>query len=714
MSILERNSHWNGEAVPWPNETTRRAEWLLSSYGESVWSVRDSHGGSDTVTLSLMMRMPDGRCVTEWLEFYKATKEFAFFIRSGHYAKINDAETHTAYVYALMDVVHGLALDGFTSFKHVSSSLLNGDFLKRIEQGTDSLLRASERVSNWLASRDVAKRSGFQDGLPLRQRRGGGVLRMLDSGRLMEMIGLPDSACKLPRVAHLCNEASRLAGIQTQAKPRKVCPPHQTLTSSALYRYLNALDMLYEMRSEVEAVSLPDRPFVNPSNLALRKGVEPTPTPIPPPALALHLLSQAMLWVTNYSEELIGLLRRAGAARTTNWTDRRSRTSDFAVLVEQLPKDGPEGCPWPLLPQARARMSGRLACESAVRHLFTACVIVIAAFSARRRDELAALEEGDLAGSDIDGWWLKPYIEKTLQRKDWIPVPKVVARAFEVLLALSAVARRKSATDFVFQWWNPFETSPNLIESVVQDTDAIDAFAAWVKTPNWEKKGEVPRPWHWALHQFRKFFAVLYFYRYRGATIEVLANFLRHFNLEMTRRYLLRSKDLKEIFESVEWNYTLDVSRAIVAKGAAVQGGMGKTLAKQLADRLRPSLRVTAAALEDPEEYIARQVKSHRLVITPKAWADCACPRTIEAGKAARCRSDELLEHREPGPNFEKAGPAVCAACPFSIDNGRLAETLAEEALRVRRAFSSKLLEGSILEGVARQRLATAFVYQPK
>ncbi|MEB3025997.1 hypothetical protein, partial [Parvimonas sp. M13] len=51
-----------------------------------------------------------------------------------------------------------------------------------------------------------------------------------------------------------------------------------------------------------------------------------------------------------------------------------------------------------------------LADRKAVVSVATACWIVIAAFSARRRAEIDDLRYGCLRGNDADGWWLQIYI----------------------------------------------------------------------------------------------------------------------------------------------------------------------------------------------------------------------------------------------------------------------------------------------------------------
>jgi integrase len=657
--------------------------------------------------------MPDGRCLTEWPDFYAAIKEFAFFIRDDRYARINDAGAHTASVYALMAICHGLALDGFSSFIHVNAKVLK-QFLPRIVRGNEGIIKASDRLRHWLAKRERADGQGLRSGLPLRAHKEGTAhLNTLDNARLMELARLPESACKLPRVAYLCQEASREAGLTCQTNPTAKCPEEVKLSVQALYRYLNALQLLYVMRGRIAAVSLPDRPFTNASDVAKKHGSETIPTPIPPAALALHLIAHAMLWVSNYSDPLVALWKSANDISHHNRAARYRRRNAFAELVASTPTEGPEGSPWPLSEKPVKVDSQQLSCQAAIRLLFAACFILIGTFSARRKNEVRDLTADDLDDTDVEEILLRPFIEKTLQRKDWIPVPGIVARAFRVLEALSSSARAETGCPSLFQWTNPFLARPGVMTNSMQANVAIDEFARWVKTPQWAPPGQEPTEWHWTPHQFRKFFAVLYFYRYRGATIEVLAHFLRHFNLEMTKQYLLLNPEAKHVFDQVEWGFRQQVARTIALKGDAVQGGMAKRLAKQWIDKLRTSVRITSPTVEEAEAYIDRQMRRSKLVLTPKPWVDCSCPRTTDAAKAASCRAGASIDVNTFGPDFARAGPCVCADCPFSMDNGRLEESVAEELLGAERISVSEMGAGTLLAGILKERIVKLHRYQP-
>src|SRR5690606_9590607 len=100
--------------------------------------------------------------------------------------------------------------------------------------------------------------------------------------------------------------------------------------------------------------------------------------------------------------------------------------------------------PWPIHPAyfeaargGRTRPSLRTVLYE---YLLIACVIVIAAFSARRHDEIDSLREDCITETDV-GILMRSYIEKTIQDIEEIPVPYSVKAAVDVLLWLSEARR---------------------------------------------------------------------------------------------------------------------------------------------------------------------------------------------------------------------------------------------------------------------------------
>ncbi|WP_159832219.1 tyrosine-type recombinase/integrase [Novosphingobium sp. TCA1] len=471
-------------------------------------------------------------------------------------------------------------------------------------------------------------------------------------------IGLPGSQIHYCQQArwHLLNAAMKY-GVKVRTPPADEMPEIANITASSLSRWLLPIDGLYAMCDVIGPDAVQLRPF--PEGLwvvANTKGKGTVRTPTPSPRLALHLMEQAATWVVDRSAPLIAAYDKVA-------DDCRKSKLSMGLTVSDIVSD--DVLPFKVSIFHRQR-GVDIALGTAIRYLIVACFIVIATFTARRHEEILDLRADCLRGNDHDGYFLEIYIEKTLQRKEWIPVPNLVAKAVEVLLAISRRAREAGENDLLFQYSSI--TSKNEWYFLFTVKAALNEFANFVEVPLPKQIGDAaPKPWHWTPHQFRRFFAILYYYRWSGASITVLAHHLRHFDPEMTRVYITRDPEVAAIWTDAEWGFTLATARAIVAN-RNTGGGMGKKLsayAKRITDKMRQMVSVI-----DPRDVASRlkaiMQRSH-IVLTPKPWVDCACPRSRSAAQRAQCRKGEELGKDVVGPDFSAANPTVCKDCPWAL-----------------------------------------------
>lgn len=591
----------------------RRASWLHSAYSDQIWIVSDTHDHSRTAKIDFGFMLADGRSLMEVDRLCATVKEYAWWVRDPRFSRIDDAFTHASMVRNLMNLAHALTIRGISSFAHLQPYDLE-QLVEECRYGADAVLRASERVQEHLQTlaadneRDPKPFGGLPPYIiPSRGVRSGGV----HTEKIVAACNLPPSATILPRVSALIRQAAVANGLRRDPAPEEI-PQLTNVTVQALQRWLDPLEQLYAMRRHIDAEAITFKPFPRgAARVAAVKGVGTERTPTPPPQLALHLLEHA--------------------ARSIFDNDVGER-ADFAD-------------------------------RKAVVSVATACWIVIAAFSARRKAEIDDLRDGCLRGNDEDGWWLQIYIEKTLQRRDWIPVPTLVARAIATLSEISRAAREASRTDHLFQW-----LGANGEATPLDVARHLDDFALRVGVPLHRSSDSAATPWHWHPHQFRRFFAILYFYRFEGATLEALSHHLRHFNLEMTRRYVTQDPEAAALWTDVEWGYMGHVARSITAGERSVSGGAGERLKKaahRLLDGLRRKLQVTSP--DRAGASLALIMQRQGLVLTPKPWVTCSCPKTREAAKQAACRREHASEADAVGPDFANAGPTICSACPHAI-----------------------------------------------
>lgn len=497
------------------------------------------------------------------------------------------------------------------------------ELIEEFRYGVDAVLHATERVEQYLA------KGVTPSTLACRSRN--------SSSSFLQAV-LAD--CHLPsnlRISGISRAISRFgAGQRGATREVGTGEALPNITAQAMLRWLDPIEQLYVMRRRLEAETIIFKPFAQgASRVASVKGVKAKRTPIPPPALALHLMEHSARWIFERSDPReVATAARAEVLRTA-----------------------------------------------------TACWILLAAFTARRDGEICELKDGCLRGNSSEGWWLNVYVEKSLRREEWVPIPGIVARAVEILASISARARKQSGTDYLFQWCS---LNGEIIK--LDPGRHINNFADCVKVPSLRRGDGELKTWHWSPHQFRRFFAVLYFYRFEGASIEALSHHLRHFSLDMTRRYLTTDPEVAALWTDVEWGYMGHVARSIVAGQRSISGAAGERLkrtARRLLDTFRRKLKIV------PPDMVARVASSlvmmmHRqgMVLTPKPWVTCSCPKTREAARRAACRRQEPSTALAVGPDFAQAGPTVCAGCAYAMLEASRVEYVNDELEQLRSAIT--------------------------
>ncbi|NOG71964.1 hypothetical protein [Roseicella sp. DB1501] len=254
-----------------------------------------------------------------------------------------------------------------------------------------------------------------------------------------------------------------------------------------------------------------------------------------PSAQACFLIDRALRWVFEYAPAILETLKCLRAV-PGNVPNRAQRKLVVEVLANfQL--SGP-GAPERIARDGFFRTSnanGQAESVTSFREvafdlLPTACAILIATFSARRKEEINSLQH-DCVVRDAEGEpWLVTWIEKLLQDIDRIPIPECVVRAVEVLVELGEHAREARGEKWLFLFKGPLREDP----VHYQFDEALKHFADVVGVPPLENGNF----WTFKPHQFRRFFAIVYYHRFRYRSLTALSAFLKHFNPGVTRRYV--------------------------------------------------------------------------------------------------------------------------------------------------------------------------------
>jgi hypothetical protein len=157
----------------------------------------------------------------------------------------------------------------------------------------------------------------------------------------------------------------------------------------------------------------------------------------------------------------------------------------------------------------------------------------------------------------------------------------------------------------------------------------------------------------------------------------------------MTKRYVTQDPEAAALWTDVEWGYMGHVARTIVAGERSISGSAGERLKKlslRLIDLFRRKLYITS-----PDRIgasLTLLMQRHGMVLTPKPWVTCSCPKTAEAASKAACRKQTTSERNAVGPDFAHAGPTVCSNCPHAITEGARSGVLDREVDHLETAAS--------------------------
>jgi integrase len=594
--------------------SSRQRSWLLSPYEDSVWIVEDGVGKKRTRTISFIARMADGRMLTDHPRLLATAKELTFWIRAGPYTRIDDADRHAYYGNTVVRMCYGLTARGIFSFADINSVQIDS-ICEEAAFGVDGLTGASKIV------REALAQYTSWDNVP----KALAPANEFDLTAAISEFNLPENWARREIKSELAVATARLNGkallsiAQAKTKPLAVTGI-QTITA--------AFDALFSLRRFIRAPAIKFRPFPEgPSKKAYELGRPADRTPIAHPDLVLSFLQETMRYVAVNSDDIL--------ARYHAIVDNRSRPDEAR------------------LPLVEARKQ--------IHHLVTACYILIAAFTARRAAEIKLLEWNCVAGNDEAGWWMKIYIVKTERQQTWIPIPSIVARAVK---ALSALNNKPTTGDEgeLFRYYDP--SLEALVD--VRPEKRLNEFAKLVGAHEHANDNGDKKPWHWTTRQFRRFFAVLFFHRYKGKK-ETLAHHLRHFNIEMTNDYVTLDPEVDRIWHKELSSFQVEISRDIVEGKSVYTGPMGDWLNK-LVKRIRAAFEKKLLIVpSDMVHTLLRSMKKHHLVITPKPWVNCTCPRNRNGAEKAACRKLSGVGADDVGPDFAAAGPTVCPNCPWAL-----------------------------------------------
>lgn len=210
------------------------------------------------------------------------------------------------------------------------------------------------------------------------------------------------------------------------------------------------------------------------------------------------------------------------------------------------------------------------------RYLPTACLAVIYCFTARRQVEIESLQAGCCFDSK-NGHWIKLYSAKVLQNYQVFPTIKLVQKAVHILERLTESIRSEDDQSLLrmptfkgeeVNYWQDGQF--NEFADLVMDTDEENN-------------------WVWSEHQFRRFFAMTFFFRWDAGDLPTLSHYLRHSGFQMTQQYLT-APDWRLAFDEVRAEKIADLALHPEGLSSALQEDFSKLLSElEVEDERRSS-----------------------------------------------------------------------------------------------------------------------------
>ena len=195
--------------------------------------------------------------------------------------------------------------------------------------------------------------------------------------------------------------------------------------------------------------------------------------------------------------------------------------------------------------------------QALYNYLPLSCALIILSFTAGRESSVYTLKPGCVT-TKLDRLYINMFVPKTLRQYDDFPTVALVQKAVEVLERLSQRARYNSGDTDLFKFESPLAIDGS---ATFNFDNTINLFVDFVGM----EKNEDGNHFKFSEHQFRRFFAMMYFYRYDGGDFESLAYHLRHVDWSMTAIYL-SEKESGQIFAEIEKDRIEDAAKQAADK----------------------------------------------------------------------------------------------------------------------------------------------------
>ncbi|ULR90350.1 hypothetical protein [Comamonas sp. B21-038] len=676
-----------------------RPQWLLTPYASNTWVVTDT-GDKANKTLRFDIGLRSGRRLSELPHLLETVKRILFGTRHGPLMRVESGSVLEQRAHSLLTLIRWMDINHIARFSDLTAAD-QWEYANLSVGGIHEILNTEGILASYLQAIKVQAAFNEEDSLDVRRNKSlmalpcsshsGGVIS-LDRVKLMcdaglDGISLQNSGSLLQMLDDF--ELETGLNVSTVIRRRAAqrvdidAAEERSLTTEAVRRLLIPFKLLYEHRRNLDdALTAP--PFQGQAlqDIAKRLGSDIGRTKTIPVKQGATLIERSIRWVIDYAPHILDAKEALDEGRPVEETLGSELAhlpaSPFPLrqgLRSERLSDSALGTICPVLPGTEMSL------QIALQYLTAACGTVIAAFSARRAAEIVGLQLDCIERDDTGRPWLTSFIHKTLQSYGKVPVPEAVAAAVAVLSRLSARARAITGTNYLFQFNVP---GTNVVVGMGRDgvpvpklNRLIREFGYFVDVP--------PLPdgsrWSFHPHQFRRFFAVLYVWCYELADWGALAYHLRHFDLEMTRRYVTDA-ELGGILHQANRERTAEILASVAAGNVHLAGASGARLdesLRKLYARLAHSVQIVPE--RKLQQRVLRLVERTGLELKALPWGYCASPQA--KGPTARCTNGA-------GPAApETATLSTCVECSRNVRSVEFKPYLERTLTRHRRLATS-------------------------
>lgn len=615
-----------------PAGKSKPHDWLRGgSVEDDEWTVIGSSMKEDDVgTVNFNICLPDGTHLKDkkTLEMYEQAKAYAEIVRL--HGPDMSAQVHIDRIKNLLRFMYWLRLHKIPSLACVNKMYVN-KYAETMVYGYEWGLEIPHRLHT-----HIIKVINSNNDFPRIKRQNSKVQRkdVLRDANVTN--GYTVCASIFDALENYLNNDIPFPSYKQLIKERDTAP--KLITGISLGRVLLPIEEMWNFRHKIPGAEYEESPFhVGAGHKGLLLGEDVKKHKTIPHTTAFEMLGGSLKWVLDYAPAIL------------KHYNKEINEEELVDELKALGLDANIGGYGVNKTKKKSSIDGLL------NLLGTACFVVIAGLTARRIDEIEDLIAGCCDQDDQGDYWLISYVEKTMQTYDTFPSCNAVAKAIEVLELLSHKYRTETGEASI---WKYLQIDTNEITKINAST-YLNRLALWCDVSPVDNK-----EWNFSAHQFRRFFAVLYFWRYSKNDIGALAHHFRHFNLEMTRRYVT-DVEFNKIWEETSDEWKQDFLRKAAEGSRSLKGAAGSRIKKEI-EKIKRHLRKSVDIVM-PDRVANKLLKIARRMgssFTQHVWGTvCTCPTNNIMSKHAKCKGS-----KDYGPDFSNASVDKCACCAFAIE----------------------------------------------